>query len=162
MEQSKAFRPSYISRSIQQTPLGRVVCNMDFVSCTVSIVMYELYGLLVTWTSLFVLNLGPRVGLCSSAILLYETGINIHQMHCTAVPCTEVCWDMRRHLKLQAPAVSQLWLNAFFLYKTKDFCEQKYILFNKKESSWKIWAKFENFSKVWCAQIYILGKKESS
>ena len=40
MVQYKVFRPSYSSRSIQQAPLGRVVCDMDFVPCPVSMVTY--------------------------------------------------------------------------------------------------------------------------
>ena len=44
MEQYKALSQSYSSRSIQQAPLGRDVCDMDFVPCKVSIDTYGLYG----------------------------------------------------------------------------------------------------------------------
>ena len=62
--------------------LGQVVCDMGFITCTVSIVTYILYGLLFPKTSLFVLKLEKsHVNFLFLCVLvsIQRTGYSIQQ-----------------------------------------------------------------------------------
>ena len=62
--------------------MGQVVCDMGFITCTVSIVTYILYGLLFPKTSLFVLKLEKsHVNFLFLCVLvsIQRTGYSIQQ-----------------------------------------------------------------------------------